>query len=160
MAAAAPNPASSVLLESGVAHAVLQWCRNPGGGCQQIEGVSTAKREIIKTLVRLHLAGWWGLQAVFQDAEKHWKQVEEQQVATSQMVMSLLVEWQPLASEDVIEAPPATEDISGTLVVSAAETPFPDVPASQAHDWPLHESLPTGRLGSPAWHWLIPWGAA
>ncbi|KAL7848266.1 hypothetical protein AOLI_G00229840 [Acnodon oligacanthus] len=47
-----------------------------------------AEEENIKTLVHLHLAGWRELQAVFQDAEKHWKQLEEQQVATCQMVRS------------------------------------------------------------------------
>ncbi|KAL7834525.1 hypothetical protein SRHO_G00287720 [Serrasalmus rhombeus] len=57
--------------------------------------VSPAERETVKTLVRLHLTGWWELQAVFQDAEKHWKQLEEQQVATRQMVRSLLAERQP-----------------------------------------------------------------
>ncbi|KAL7848204.1 hypothetical protein AOLI_G00229220 [Acnodon oligacanthus] len=45
-----------------------------GEGRQHIEGVSTAEKEAIKTLVHLHLAGWQELQAVFQDAEKHWKQ--------------------------------------------------------------------------------------
>ncbi|KAL7844813.1 hypothetical protein SRHO_G00233520 [Serrasalmus rhombeus] len=77
-----------VLHEPGVAHAVLQWCRNPGGGRQHTEGVSTAE-EAIKTLVHLYLASWRELQSVFQDAEKHWKQLEEQQVATLQMVRSL-----------------------------------------------------------------------
>ncbi|KAL7886010.1 hypothetical protein AOLI_G00063050 [Acnodon oligacanthus] len=58
MAAAILGPASSVLLEPRVAHAVLQWCRNQGGGRQHIKEVSTAEREAIKTLVHLHLAGW------------------------------------------------------------------------------------------------------
>ncbi|KAL6485044.1 hypothetical protein MHYP_G00070890 [Metynnis hypsauchen] len=56
----------------------------------------------------------------------------------------------PPDAEDVVEAPPAAEDVSGTLAMSAAETAFPDVPASQTHHQPLRDSLPTGRLGSPA----------
>ncbi|XP_036419022.1 tripartite motif-containing protein 35-like [Colossoma macropomum] len=47
------------------------------------------------TLVHLHQADWWELQAVFLDAEKHWKQLEDQQVATCQMVRSLLAKRQP-----------------------------------------------------------------
>ncbi|KAL7878320.1 hypothetical protein AOLI_G00092940 [Acnodon oligacanthus] len=169
---------------------MLQSCRNPGGGRQHIEEVSTAEREAIKTLVHLHLAGWRELQAVFQDAEKHWKQLEEQQMTTRQMVGSLLAEQKPsmcveagtpLApslkpsvpaprrtgallsppfpplrafgarhpGEDVVEAPPAGEDITGSLAVSAAETAFPNVPASQTRDRLPRESLPTGWLVSP-----------
>ncbi|KAL6465081.1 hypothetical protein MHYP_G00273980 [Metynnis hypsauchen] len=56
---------------------------------------TSAEEEAVKTLVHLHLAGWWELQAVFQDAEKHWKQLEEQQVETRQMVRNLLAERQP-----------------------------------------------------------------
>ncbi|KAL7865988.1 hypothetical protein SRHO_G00112350 [Serrasalmus rhombeus] len=154
---------------------MLQWCRNPGGGRQYIEGFSTAEREAINTLVHPYLASWWELQAVFQDAEKHWKQLEEQQVATHQMVRSLLAEQQPSvcveagtpfspllkhpvppttedvveappATKDIVEAPPATEDVSGTLAAAV----FPDMPPSQTRHRPLRESLPTGRLGSPA----------
>ncbi|KAL6465136.1 hypothetical protein MHYP_G00252690 [Metynnis hypsauchen] len=51
------------------------------------EAVSTTEEEAIKTLVHLHLAGWRELQAVFQDAKNHWKQLEEQQVATRQMTL-------------------------------------------------------------------------
>ncbi|KAL7882508.1 hypothetical protein SRHO_G00001660 [Serrasalmus rhombeus] len=62
---------------------------------EAIKGVFTAEKEAIKTLVHLHLASWWEQQAVFQDAEKHWKQLEDQQVAPCQMVRSLLAERQP-----------------------------------------------------------------
>ncbi|KAL7864387.1 hypothetical protein AOLI_G00158070 [Acnodon oligacanthus] len=72
-----------------------RWCQNSGGGRQHTEGVSVAEEGAIKTLVHLHLAGWHKLLAVFQDAEKHWKQLEEQQVATCQMVRNLLLEQQP-----------------------------------------------------------------
>ncbi|KAL7838022.1 hypothetical protein AOLI_G00264260 [Acnodon oligacanthus] len=54
------------------------------------------EEEAIKTLVHLHLAGWRELQAAFQDSEKYWKQLEEQQLATHQKVRSLLTELQPL----------------------------------------------------------------
>ncbi|KAL7882808.1 hypothetical protein SRHO_G00004660 [Serrasalmus rhombeus] len=73
----------SALFDPGVAHLLLQWCRNPGGGCQHTEGVSAAEEKAVKTLVHLHLASWQELQAVFQDSEKHWKQLEEQQVEWS-----------------------------------------------------------------------------
>ncbi|KAL7869892.1 hypothetical protein AOLI_G00138800 [Acnodon oligacanthus] len=66
----------------------MQWCRNPGGGRQYKEGVSTAEEEAMKTVVHLRLAGWRELQAVFQDAEKHWKQLEEQQVVARQIIRS------------------------------------------------------------------------
>ncbi|KAL6491200.1 hypothetical protein MHYP_G00015450 [Metynnis hypsauchen] len=55
----------------------------------------SAEKEAIKTMVHLHLTGWRELQAVFQDAEKHWKQLEEQQEAAPQLVRSHLVEQQP-----------------------------------------------------------------
>ncbi|KAL6461577.1 hypothetical protein MHYP_G00297210 [Metynnis hypsauchen] len=146
MAAAALNPASSVLLDPGVAHAVLQWCRNPGGGRQHIEEVSTAERKAIKTLVHLHLAGWRELQAAFQDAEKHWKQLEEQQVATRQMVRSLLAEQQPsmCAGAGAPLAPPLKPPVpaprrTGALLLSP---PLPALRTLRA----CHPSLPVPAL--------------
>ncbi|KAL6481955.1 hypothetical protein MHYP_G00100350 [Metynnis hypsauchen] len=61
----------------------LAWCRNLEVGRQHIEGVSTAEKEAI--------IGWRELQAVFQDAEKHWKQLEEH---TDQLHL------QPVSRED------------------------------------------------------------
>ncbi|KAL7853442.1 hypothetical protein AOLI_G00202860 [Acnodon oligacanthus] len=91
MATAERNPASSVLIDPGVAHGVIQWCRNPGRGCQHTEGVFVTEEGTIKTLIHLRLAGWQEL-----DAFVHWKQLEEQQVATRQTIRSLLTERQPL----------------------------------------------------------------
>ncbi|KAL7876080.1 hypothetical protein AOLI_G00110430 [Acnodon oligacanthus] len=105
------------------------WCRNPGARRQPPEGVSTAEEKAIKTLVHLHLAGWRELQAAFQHTEKHWKQLEEQQVATHQMAScwwsdNLWCAWgqEPHLTHSQASSPRSKEDWSPS---------FPSHPCSE-----------------------------
>ncbi|KAL6483875.1 hypothetical protein MHYP_G00087470 [Metynnis hypsauchen] len=52
---------------------------------------SMTEEQAIKALVHLHLASWW--QSTFHDAEKRWKQLEEQQVLNHGRVKSLLAAY-------------------------------------------------------------------